>query len=143
MMFDRKHFTLTASVLVFAAFIWWFSNLLRLPDQPVLSRTSIVPDYFIDGMQVVGIGHDGEKNYVLRAKRLTHYPKEKLSRLEHPYLIQYESDGSTIHTRARKAYLLDHHGELTMKGNVRIIRKMKKRVISEIQSNVTHIILPR
>ncbi len=138
---DRKRLTIVSAVSGFAAFLWWLSNTLSLPDRPIVIGTPATPDYIIDGLRVVRMNTNGKKKFSLSAKRMTHYPKEKLARLEIAYLVQYQRDGVTIHTRADKARYLDNGQEIYMEKNVRIVRKKNGKVLSDIRSDSTRVIL--
>jgi LPS export ABC transporter protein LptC len=138
---DRKRFIIVSVVLLFTAFLWRLSATLSLPDRPIVTGTPATPDYIIDGMHVVQMNKQGKKKFKLAAKRLTHFPKEKLARLENAYLVQYQRDGVTIHTSADRARYPDSGQELYMEDNVRIIRRKNGRVISDIRSNSTRVVL--
>jgi len=138
---DRKRLLIVSAVSGFAAFLWWLSATLSLPDQPIITGTSAAPDYIIDGMYVVKMNKKGGKKFSLSAKRMTHYPIEELGRLEKAYLVQYQDNGVTIHTSADKARYPDSGRELYMQSNVRIIRKRNGKLLSDIRSNSTHVLL--
>lgn len=138
---DRKRLLVVSAVLGFAAFLWWLSAAFSLPDQPIVTGTPATPDYIIDGMRVTKMNKQGKKKFSLSATRLTHYPVEKLSRLQKATLVQYRRDGITIHTSADKARYPDSGRELYMESNVRIIRKKNGNVLSDIRSSSTHVLL--
>lgn len=138
---DRKRLLIVSTVLGFAAFLWWLSTTINLPDQPIVTGTPATPDYIIDGMRVVRMDKKGNRKFSLSAKRMTHYPAEKLRRLEKVYLVQYQSDGITIHTSADKARYPDNGREIYMESNVRIIRKKNGNILGDIRSNSTRVLL--
>ncbi|MEE8388154.1 MAG: LPS export ABC transporter periplasmic protein LptC [Acidiferrobacterales bacterium] len=138
---DRKRLAIVSAVLVFTVFLWWLSTTLRLPDRPIVTGSPATPDYIIDGLHVVQMNINGKKKFSLSAKRLTHYPKEGLARLDNAYLVQYLRDGITIHTSADRARYPDSGLELYMEKNVRIIRKKNGNVLSDIRSDSTRVIL--
>lgn len=139
---DRKRLLIVSTVLGFSAFLWWLSTTLNLPDQPIIiTDTPATPDYIIDGMRVVRMNKKGNKEFSLSAKRMAHYPAEKLRRLEKVYLVQYQSDGITIHTSADNARYPDSGREIYMESNVRIIRKKNGNILGDIRSNSTRVLL--
>jgi len=138
---DRKRLTIVSAVIGFTVFFWWLSTTLRLPEQPILIGTPATPDYIIDGLHVVQMNTTGNKKFALSAKLMTHYPSEKLARLDNAYLVQYQRDGVTIHTSADRAKYPDSGKELYMEQNVRILRKKNGNVLSDIRSNSTRVIL--
>ncbi len=138
---DRKRIIIVSVVLGFAVFLWWLSATLSLPDQPIVTGTPATPDYIIDGMRVTKMDKQGKKKFILSAKRMTHYPTEKLARLQKATLVQYQGDGITILTSADKARYPDSGRELYMESNVRIIRKKNGKVLSDIRADSTHVLL--
>lgn len=138
---DRKRLAIVSAVLGFTVFLWWLSNTLSLPDRPIVTGSPATPDYIIDGLHVVQMNKNGKKKFTLSAKRLTHYPKEGLARLDKAYLVQYQHDGVTIHTSADRARYPDSGQELYLEKNVRIIRKKDGNVLSDIRSDSTRVIL--
>ncbi|MFV1997929.1 MAG: LPS export ABC transporter periplasmic protein LptC [Acidiferrobacterales bacterium] len=138
---DRKRLAILSVVLGFTIFLWWLSTALSLPDRTIVTGAPDTPDYIVDGLNVVQTNANGKKKFTLSAKRMSHYPSEKLARLEKAYLVQYQSDGVTIHTSADRARYPDNGQELYMEKNVRIIRKKNGKVLSDIRSNSTRVIL--
>lgn len=138
---DRKLLAITSSILTFTVFVWWITSSIELPEQLTDAAGKSVPDYEIDGLQLVRMDKKGNKKFSLTAKRMTHYPGEGWARLENTYLVQYLRDGVTIHTRADKANYPDSGKEILMQHNVRIIRKKNGLVQSDIRSDSTRIIL--
>lgn len=140
---DRKRLLVIASIVVFAALLSWLSRWLSLPERPVVSGTPTTPDYYIDGMHVTHMDKHGRKKFELRAAKLVHFPKEKQARLREVYLIQYQPDGITVHTRADDARYPDSGKEIHMQNNVHIIRKRDGRVLNDIRANRTDVYLKK
>jgi len=138
---DRKRLAILSVVLGFTIFLWWLSTALSLPDRPIVTGAPDTPDYIVDGLNIVQTGTNGKNKFTLSAKRMSHYPNEKLARLEKAYLVQYQRDGVTIHTSADRARYPDSGKELYMEKNVRIVRKKYGKVLSDIRSNSTRVIL--
>lgn len=138
---DRRRLAIISAVLGFTVFFWWLATALRLPDRPIVSGALDTPDYIIDGLKVEQMNVNGKKKFTLSALHMSHYPNEKLARLEKAYLVQYQRNGVTIHTSADKAQYPDSGQKLFMEKNVRIIRKQNGNVLSDIRSNSTRVIL--
>ncbi len=140
---DRKHLIVIVSVLTFAALLWWLSALLSLPERPLVTGAPTTPDYYIDGMHVTYMDKQGRKKFELNASKLVHYPAENLARLSKVYLIQYQPDGISVHTRADKARYPDDGREIFMERNVHIVRKKNGKVLGDIRANQTHVLLKK
>jgi LPS export ABC transporter protein LptC len=138
---DRKRLAILSTVLGFTVFLWWLATALSLPDRSIVTGALDTPDYIIDGLNVVRMNVNGKKKFTLSAQLMSHFPNEKLARLEYAYLVQYQRDGVTIHTSADKARYPDSGQELYMEKNVRIIRKKNGNVLSDIRANSTRVIL--
>ena len=138
---DRKRYIIVSSVLGFSAFFWWIATTLNLPEQPIVTGNTVTPDYIIDGLHLVRMSKNGNKKFSLSAKRLTHYSEENLARLDKVTLVQYQRDGITIHTSADSARYPDSGREVYMQKNVRIVHKKNNKVLSDIRSGSTHVIL--
>jgi LPS export ABC transporter protein LptC len=140
---ERRRYAITAVLILFAALLWWLSELLRLPEALEVSERPTVPDYRIEGLRATQMNRDGRAVYELSADRFTHIPGRHMAYLDKPVLIQFEADGTVIDTRADKAEFPDDGRSITMIDNVRIIQKRGKAVLSDVSANRTRIDLER
>jgi LPS export ABC transporter protein LptC len=138
---DRKRLIAIAVALFFAGLLWWVSNLFRLTEAPLVTGAPDTPDYTIEGMHVTNMDSRGRKSYELRATRLAHFPAEKLSRLDKVHLIQYQSGGIQIDTRADTARYPDDGKEIYMERNVHIVRMQNGRVVGDIRTGSARVLL--
>ncbi len=109
-------------LIVLAIASWW--ALRFFPDQgrPVIDPLPQQADYVIEDFRATVMDKQGKKKYILKAKRLQHFPHKQQALLDEPHLIQYDADANEIHTRARQGVLLDDRKHLNMSGNVTITR---------------------
>jgi lipopolysaccharide export system protein LptC len=138
---DRKHLTLTAAVILFAALLWWLSGLIHLPRTAPSPASADVPDYTMENMHATQMDKAGQPEYRLTAQTLTHYPVRKLSLLDKPNLVQYHPGDVTVTTRADRASFPDSGREIEMFDNVRIVERRKGRVVSDVSANHTKVLL--
>lgn len=140
---DRKRLIVIAGIVVFAALLSWLSRWLSLPERPMVTGIPTTPDYYIDGMHVTRMDKHGRKKFELRAAKLVHFPKERQASLHDVYLIQYQPDGITVHTRADDASYPDSGEEIHMQNNVHIVRKRNGKVLGDIRANRTDVYLKK
>lgn len=138
---DRKRLVATLGVLLFALLLWWLTQLVDIPELPIVRPAPSGPDYIIEGLDTAAFNANGRRSYHLRAKHFSHYPTKALSVLRNVRLTQFRADGTIIITEAREAELPDDNRELRMRGNVRIIQKRGGRVISDINTDQARVIL--
>ena len=138
---DRKHLVVMAAVILFAALLWWLSDLIRLPQTAVLRKPTDAPDYVMDKFHATQTDRSGKMTYRLTAVQLKHYPLRHESTLEQPVLIQYERNGTVVTTRADRAQLPDNGREIHMLDHVHIVERRKGRLISDVTAQRTDVLL--
>jgi lipopolysaccharide export system protein LptC len=138
---DRKHLIVMAAVILFAALLWWLSDLIRLPQTAVLHKPVDAPDYVMEKLHATQTDRSGKISYRLTAGQLKHYPLRHESVLDQPVLTQYESNGTIIVTRADRARLPDNGREIHMYDNVHITERRKGRLISDVTAQRTDVLL--
>lgn len=138
---DRKHLILTAAVILFAALLWWLSNLIHLPRTAVAPRTPETPDYTMEKLDATQMDKAGRPTYRLTASHLTHYPERHEAILEQPVLVQFRKKGLTITTRADQARLPDDGRKIYMRGHVRMVERRNGRILSDVSANQTDVLL--
>ncbi len=122
MMPDAKKIIIAVLLTLVAGGTWWLSQKAAAPEAPIDGKTRHDPDYTIENFTAFVMNERGRRKYVLKAKRLVHYPHDGTSDLEQPYLIQYREDGAPTHTRADTGKLSNDAGQIIMRGNVRVSR---------------------
>jgi len=113
-------------LVLFALFLSWLTNFLT----PVKPKKAGVPeedshDYSLTNLRTQKFGPDGRLIYKLDAKSLRHFPKQDISLLEKPVLLQYTSKGDIVETTADKAVLRDNNKTIEMQKNVLTIQKTR------------------
>ncbi|GMR03687.1 MAG: hypothetical protein BMS9Abin22_189 [Gammaproteobacteria bacterium] len=119
---DAKKITIAVLLTLLAGGTWWLSQKATTPEAPFDGKTRHDPDYTIENFTTFVMNERGRRKYVLKAKRLAHYPDDGTSDLEQPYLIQYREGGAPLHTRATTGQLSNDASQIIMRGNVRVSR---------------------
>ncbi|MEA1888513.1 MAG: LPS export ABC transporter periplasmic protein LptC [Pseudomonadota bacterium] len=102
---------------------WMQSDLLGEPvnEEQVITE-SHDPDYYIENFSAVGMDTDGNRQYVLEAERMVHFPDDDTSLLDKPHVIQYEPGNAPTHIYAETGWVSANGDEVKLTGNVRVIR---------------------
>lgn len=102
---------------------WMQSDLLEeTTDQQQMATESHDPDYYIENFYAVGMDTDGNRQYVLEAERLVHFPDDDTALLDKPHVIQYEPDRAPTHIYSETGWISANGDEVILTGNVRVIR---------------------
>jgi lipopolysaccharide export system protein LptC len=80
------------------------------------------PDYYIENFTAVGMDINGERQYVLEAERMVHFPDDDTSLLDKPHVIQYETGRAPTHIYSETGWVSANGDEVILTGNVRVIR---------------------
>ena len=80
------------------------------------------PDYYIENFTAVGMDTEGNRQYVLEAERMVHFPDDDTALLDKPHVIQYEVDRAPTHIYSETGWISANGDELILTGNVRVIR---------------------
>ena len=117
-------------ILIFSTIIvlvgitaWMQSDLLdESTNEQQLITDNHDPDYYIENFTAVGMDTDGNRQYVLEAERMVHFPDDDTSLLDKPHVIQYESERSPTHIYSETGWISADGDEVILTGNVRVIR---------------------
>ena len=91
-------------------------------DEEIVVAESHDPDYYIENFTAVGMDTDGNRQYVLEAARMVHFPDDDTALLDKPHVIQYAPDRAPINTYAETGWVSANGDEVKLTGNVRVIR---------------------
>lgn len=99
----------------------WLERITRV-DEPTADRAQGGgPDFIAEQTRVVGFGDDGAQRYELLADRLTHFPRDGITRLEQPRLRMRGESGETRITAAQ-AEVSPGGEQVDLAGDVRVRR---------------------
>jgi lipopolysaccharide export system protein LptC len=120
----------------------WLPNALVKPVIALNSTPQHEPDYHAENFISTMMSAQGNPKYVLRGRKITHYPDDDTSLLEHPQLTQYTPGSATTHTSADRGKIYNHGKDLLMLGNVRVTRgKDQAGPGGEISTQELHVVL--
>jgi len=101
---------------------WMQSDLLFEPEDEPDFEQRHDPDYYIENFTAVGMDVDGNRQYVLEAARLVHFPDDDTALVDQPHIVQYEADRAPVHVYAETGWVSPDGDEVILTGNVRVIR---------------------
>jgi len=114
-------FTVVIALVGFTA--WMQSGLLGEPeDNNEVSVENHDPDYYIENFTAIGMDTDGNRQYMLEAERMVHFPDDDTSLLDKPHVIQYETGRAPTHIYSETGWVSANGDEVKLTGNVRVIR---------------------
>jgi lipopolysaccharide export system protein LptC len=111
------------ALLAVLALALWLPKASLMPTLPDFNgATRHDPDYIIDNFTATAMDERGQRRYILRARKLVHYPDDLTSALSEPTLTQFADDGTPVLTSAATGQYNTETHVLTMSGSVRIVR---------------------
>lgn len=129
-------------LLLLLALSLWLPNAVVKPVIALNTAPRHEPDYHAENFTSTMMSAQGEPKYVLRGRKLTHFPDDNTSVLEHPHLTQYAPDMAPIHTTADRGRIYNNGKELLMQGNVRVTRgRGQAGAGGEINTQELHVVL--
>ena len=102
---------------------WMQSDLLGEPEnEEQVVTENHDPDYYIENFSAVGMDTGGNRQYLLEADRMVHFPDDDTSLLDKPHVIQYETGRAPTHIYSETGWVSANGDEVKLTGNVRVIR---------------------
>ena len=124
------------SLLLFTGLFWWLPEALVEPAIKLTGMGAGQPDYWVQQFTVTAMNDRGTPKYVLQAQNLVHYPSETATRIDKPYLVQYDQGADPLTTTADTGWVSPDGKKLLMTGNVKIARgKDPDFADAEVMSN--------
>ncbi len=146
MTWDITRIVIVMSLLVFTGLFWWLPQVLTAPAMKLTGIKSHDPDYYIENFGVTAMSERGRPKYILKGTGLVHFPNEESTRIDRPYLMQYEQTGAqtdppTI-TTADTGWISADGNRILMSGNVKVLKGPGQNSTSaEITANQLVILL--
>ncbi len=113
--------------VVLAAVTFWLNQKIQLPDAVRDGSQRHDPDFIMDDFSSTQMREDGEVQYSLSAKQMSHYPDDGSTQLTSPILIYSEKSRAPLRIVANRA-LLSRDGEsVYFRGNVFLSRPPQGR----------------
>ncbi|HLQ26924.1 MAG TPA: LPS export ABC transporter periplasmic protein LptC [Acidiferrobacterales bacterium] len=126
MTWDITRIVIVMSLLVFTGLFWWLPQALTAPAMKFTGIKSRDPDYYIENFGITAMSERGKPKYILKGTGLVHFLNEENTRIDQPYLMQYEQTGAqndapTI-TTADIGWISADGNRLLMSGNVKVLK---------------------
>jgi lipopolysaccharide export system protein LptC len=142
MTWDSNKTIIAVVLLLLLGLSLWLPNALVKPVIALNGAPQHEPDYHAENFTSTMMSAQGRPKYVLRGRKLIHFPDDDISLLEQPQLTQYAPGTAPLHTTADRGKIYNHGKELLMQGNVRVTRgKDPSGPGGEISTQELHVVL--
>jgi lipopolysaccharide export system protein LptC len=105
-----------------AALTFWLERAV----QPYISVQSnpvgTNPDYIVYGLSATRMDEAGRVKHTLKAARMTHYPSDDRTVLEHPQFVTYSEARAPVTITARDALMSANGENVYFENDVRVVR---------------------
>ena len=100
----------------------WLQNFV-LEDTIELEVVEVTqdPDYYIENFTATGLDKNGKRRFVIRAKRMAHFPHDDTQLFDFPHVTQYEEGVAPRHTYADSGWMNSTGDEIIMTDNVKVV----------------------
>jgi lipopolysaccharide export system protein LptC len=109
-------------LLLLAALTWWLDSKVQPPQPNRDGSSRHDPDYIVDEFTSTRMGKDGAARYILRAKKMVHYPDDDSTELEYPDFRYVEGDKPELRITADKGQLSSGGEDAYFINNVMVSR---------------------
>ncbi len=142
MTWDSNKTIIAVVLLLLLGLSLWLPSALVKPVTALNNEPRHEPDYHAENFTSTMMNAQGKPKYVLRGRKITHFPDDNTSLLEQPQLTQYTQGAAPLHTTADRGKIYNHGKELLMLGNVRVTRgKDPSGPGGEISAQELHVVL--
>lgn len=119
----RLHYLLILlAVLLITAYAGWLSSLIQPGTAPDQEAARHVPDYFMNTVDATLISPEGQRIYLLRASRISHYPDDDSLEMNQPDLHYYPPEGPTWEVVSDSGRIYDDGARVFLDGAVNMTR---------------------
>ena len=100
----------------------WLQNLVLEDDDEIIdSELRHDPDYYIENFTATGLDKNGARRFVIKAKRMAHFPDDDTALLDFPEITQFQDGAAPRHTYADSGWMNASGDEVIMTDNVRVV----------------------
>ena len=100
----------------------WLQNFaLEDADEPEQAEVRHDPDYYIENFTTTGLDENGKRRFVIKAKRMAHFPDDDTSLFDFPHVTLYEEGYPPRHTYADSGWMNSAGDEIIMTDNVKVV----------------------
>jgi lipopolysaccharide export system protein LptC len=100
----------------------WLDNVLQNQNQQHNDALQQEVDYIIENLNGIQVNHQSKSNRFFSANKLTHYPMEDKTQLEHVFFTSVEPDKPLLRVISDHAELIKDGDDIFLTDNVSIIR---------------------
>jgi len=100
----------------------WLQNLVLEDEEVTVSiEERHDPDYYIENFTVTGLDKNGKRRFIIKAKRMAHFPDDDTALLDYPEITEFEEGSAPRHTFADSGWMNSTGDEIIMTDNVRVV----------------------
>jgi lipopolysaccharide export system protein LptC len=131
MLRGKKRLISFAGITILALLAWWFTDTLG-PAKKLMESGDSDPDYSANNVVITTLDKTGKRKYILKARRLTHFPADDTSALEFPELTQFNKGDAPVLTTANHGHLSSDKNKIVMTGQVKMTNVIKGDTDSDV-----------
>lgn len=114
----RNRYIISAICVVSIFMASWYPS--NKDDTPltILNESHDAVDYFANNISSTFFDDAGKKEYILKGKRMDHYPNDQKTELTEPRLTLFDKDGRTWEMRADFGDMWESENKIDLSGNI-------------------------
>ena len=109
-------------MLLLAALTYWLEQSIQPPPPKRDGSNRHDPDYIVENFSATRLGITGTPTYTLAAGKMTHYPDDDSTHMEHPNFTSFTSGKPPLHITGDTALISSNGEHVHFYGNVHVIR---------------------
>lgn len=120
----RTYITLAIFIIIAIGSFWFLQDLTK---EPITDKKpdSQFPDYFMENFSITNMNVQGKPEYILKAKKMLHFPDDDRAELEQPFLNIVQTN-TKITLQASRAIFMEQENIIYLHDEVIIHRAASK-----------------
>lgn len=100
----------------------WLQNLvLQDGTEAEVAEIRHEPDYYIENFTATGLDKNGKRRFVIKAKRMAHFPDDDTALFDYPEITQFQEGQAPRRTYSDSGWMNSTGNEIIMTDNVKVI----------------------
>ncbi|MGH8744569.1 MAG: LPS export ABC transporter periplasmic protein LptC [Burkholderiales bacterium] len=109
-------------LFLLAAVTWWLDSKVQPPQPNRDGSSRHDPDYIIEDFTTTRMSKDGMPRYILRAKKMIHYPDDDSTHLDYPDFRHVETGKPELRITSDRGLLSSGGEDAYFIGDVKVVR---------------------
>jgi lipopolysaccharide export system protein LptC len=121
----RDRFTLwfLIGMILLAMMSFWLNQKVQPPQPKNDGSSRHDPDYTVEKFTATRLGPNGMPQHALAAARMTHYPDDDTTHLDHPHFTRFSPGKPSIHIQSNKGLISKDGEHAYFADNVQVMRE--------------------